>query len=141
MIIRSIKEKSPVYTTSYYKEKVKADPWGAAFPAKWSKGSELTSILHNWVTIGQYGLLERELLKLAFGRSSGIPDEYMEQFIILCSSAEHIKSLSVNWDDEGSLGYKEETVETAKTFLLSFVQKVYESYNIRLPMPRIPPRT
>lgn len=53
--------------------------------------------------------------------------------------AKRILELGDDWDGEGSPGYSEETFNRADAFLRTHAEGLWESYGIRLPVPRIGP--
>jgi hypothetical protein len=87
-------------------------------------------------------IAEKKVLQLLAWRVKGaqaLVDGYLGEFRALCSSLDHISDLADDWDDAGSPGYADETIAKATGFLLSFVRAVFNSYHIRLPLPRILP--
>ncbi len=53
--------------------------------------------------------------------------------------AKRILELEDDWDGEGSLGYSEDTFNRAITFLTTHVERLWDTYSIPLPIPRIGP--
>jgi hypothetical protein len=78
-------------------------------------------------------------IKSEVSRAQAIIDEYFGKFRDLCSSLDHIRNLPEDWDGEGAPAYGEETITRATGFLLSFIRDVYDSYHLRLPLPKILP--
>jgi hypothetical protein len=51
--------------------------------------------------------------------------------------ARRILELKDDWDGEGSAGYSEETFDRAVAFLKTHMKGLWNSYGIRIPIPRI----
>ena len=53
--------------------------------------------------------------------------------------AKRILELKDDWDGEGSPGYSEDTFNRAVAFLTTYAERLWESWGIPLPIPRIGP--
>ena len=66
-------------------------------------------------------------------------DEHFDSLLDLRISSNRLLELTEDWDEEGSLPYRKETLERAFDFLFGFINYAYDSTNKLVDIPRVLP--